>query len=513
MSNTAYLAHSTFQEDGISSLRLASTSNEDENIVSEFLTDNPKKYIYGTQYSKIDASDLICGGSVEGTSNRLSEQGAMKSDSDNWTTDTFILPNNGDVLSGIKFFYEFDGIHIQASTTGTNASGKAYTSEIGYAIIDTVTVYVGSNVWVETSGLDLYLRNLTETKNDLISELLTAGSVKIGSELDESSGMHEMAPVKKDNEASTRIPFSGMIDLKLFSEELQGFLQAGAPNEQIKIKISYNNNNVLNFFPGVTTGSGDTLVKKATLIGTPLNNMKIKKALYVRNNVFTKSERDHVRDNPIYKTLNISKSIKADHTITDSKTSKLLDLNSLDLDCSHLIVTILRSSYNGKIAHARTEQADSAYFRVFSKYDTSTHGPITAADPDLRSNAQKAADAAATATKSGTINCLTSLDLKINGASAYGGEVDPSFLSNSCKDLGLNDISRISNVYVLPLASKKFGDDSISLRRLRNKSLKVNFCDRTELNSPSDIGVTVYVTAVGYRPVSYIGGTSSLLFG
>ena len=511
MSNTAYLAHSTFQEDGISSLRLASTSNEDENIVSEFLTDNPKKYIYGTQYSKIDATDLICTGSVEGiTSNRLVGQGAMNSNTANWATDTFILPNNGDVLSGIKFFYEFDGIHIEADTgpTATNPSGKAYTSEIGYAIIDTVTVYVGSNVWVETTGLDLYLRNLTETKNDLISELLTAGSVKIGSALDESSGIHGMVDTnglpKTGSQTSTHIPFSGMIDLKLFSEELQGFLQAGAPNEQIKIKISYNNKNVLNFFPGATPTT-------ATLIGTPLNNMKIKKALYVRNNVFTKSERDHVRDNPIYKTLNISKSIKAEHTITSSKTSKLLDLNSLDLDCSHLIVTILRSSYNGKITHLASEQLASAYFRVFSKYDTSTHGPVAISTvvADNRTDAQKAA----AATKSGTINCLTSLDLKINGASAYGGEVDPSFLSNSCKDLGLNDISRISNVYVLPLASKKFGDDSISLRRLRNKSLKVNFCDTTQLNSPSDIEVTVYVTAVGYRPVSYVGGTSSLLFG
>ncbi len=505
MSNTAYLAHSTFQEDGISSLRLASTSNEDENIVSDFLTDNPKKYLYGTQYSKIDAPDLVCTGQTESgadssgnvvASNRLRGQGGMNSNAENWATDTFILPNNGDVLSGIKFFYEFDGIHIETATNQT----PAYTSEIGYAIIDTVTVYVGSNVWAETSGLDLYLRNLTETKNDPEHVLLTAGSIKIGSKLNESSGMHNMADEVSGGTWSEPIPFSGMIDLKLFSEELQGFLQAGAPNEQIKIKISYNNYNVLNFH----TGAGG----EADVLGTPLNNMKIKKALYVKNNVFTKSERDHVRDNPIYKTLNISKSINAEHSISASETSKLLDLSSLDLDCSHLIVTILRSSYNGKISHSDEDITNSAYYRVFTKYDTSTANP----DPDASDTWDTAARTRHT-TKSGTIKCLTSLDLKLNGVSAYGGEVDPSFLSDSCKDLGLNDISQISNVYVLPLASKKFGDDSISLRRLRNKSLKVNFCDRSALNSAYNIDVTIYVTAVGYRPVSYVGGTSSLLFG
>ena len=166
MSNTAYLAHSTFQEEGASSVRLAATANEDENIVSDFLTEDSKKYIYGTQYSKIEGTTINLG-----TPDNNAPYGAA-----NWDEDTFLLPNNGDVLSNVKFYFEF----TKLKSTGVNGT-PMFSSDIGFGLIDKVTVHVGSNLWEEMTGLDLYLRNLSESSSsDVFTELQSAGHSKFG---------------------------------------------------------------------------------------------------------------------------------------------------------------------------------------------------------------------------------------------------------------------------------------------------------------------------------------------
>ena len=90
--------------------------------------------------------------------------------------------------------------------------------------------------------------------------------------------------------------------------------------------------------------------------------------------------------------------------------------------------------------------------------------------------------------------------------------VDSAYIKTISEDLKLNNLRKVGNHYVLPLASVNFGEDSIALRRLRNKSLKITF-GKSSVLSVNELDVNIYVTAVGFRNISYVGGSCSLLLG
>ena len=143
----------------------------------------------------------------------------------------------------------------------------------------------------------------------------------------------------------------------------------------IKIKIKYNNANVL------TSGSSQSAKP-----GFPEANCEIKKCLYVKSHVFTKTERDYIKNNVIYKKFNASMSLPpVSHRITNSETTKTIDLNEIDLNCSHIFITVLNSKYYDNSKDGLT---------IFGKAAGYEHGSVSIID---------------------------SIDLKINGSSVYGG--------------------------------------------------------------------------------------------
>ena len=421
MPSGATLPFVTYKDTGIQSVTSTITSLEDENVVSSFLSMPSRTYLNG-------CNDVVVEGEVDiGTNFKLNQLKSVQ---------TFRIPDDADAISKVSFSYEVD----YDSSATSNVS-----KTLGFEIIKKVEVRVGNQIWQTLTGEDIFARNVTENSYASADELFESACSIQGLDLVESD-LHPTSNVSVYTLKNGKYNISGNIDLKLFcgsGDKLNTFIQNAAPNNDIVVKIFYN---VL-----VSNVSFDRI--------TDTLNLK-NPTLIVKKHNFTEIEKNYISKNIINSVINTSQSVavKLDSNITNStnfleKTISISRINEFTINASHLLITPLVTPYGEPETAAAfaTSAPHAIYSRAFG-------GPRSAA------------------LKPGIHDFVKYIELFINGSSVTG-KLSSSYLkSNAKKLIGLNCISEFP-IYCIPLASEKFGTDSLVLSKLSNKKLVITYDD------------------------------------
>ena len=451
MPSGATLPFVTYKDTGIQSVTSTITSLEDENVVSSFLSMPSRTYLHG-------CNDVVVEGEIDvGTNTKLSNLPTFQ---------TFRIPDDADAISKVSFSYEVD---YEGTASICNVS-----KTLGFEIINKVEVRVGNQIWQTLTGEDIFARNVTENSFASASELFESACRIQGLSLVESD-LHPTSNISIYTLPIGKYNISGNVDLKLFcgsGDKLNTFIQNAAPNNDIVVKIFYND-----LIPNVSFNKiTDTLnLKNPTLI--------------VKKHNFTETEKNYISKNIINSVINTSQSVavKLDSNISNSsafleKTINISRINEFSINASHLLITPLVTPYGeGDDNEFSTAAAHAVYSRAFG-------GPRLL--------------------RPGIHDFIKYIELFINGSSVTG-KLSASYLkSNAKKFLGLNYISEFP-VYCIPLASEKFGSDSLVLSKLSNKRLVITY-DEAMLGSADANNSTVFnITAVGTNVVTYVGGECS----
>lgn len=451
MPSGATLPFVTYKDTGIQSVTSTITPIEDENVVSSFLSMPSRTYLHG-------CNDVVIDGEIDiGTNTKLSQLKGFQ---------TFRIPDDADAISKVSFLYELD---YDGGTT------SSISKTLGFEIIKKVEVRVGNQIWQTLTGEDIFARNVTENFSSA-SEIFESACRIQGPALLESD-LHSADNISLYTLEIGKYNISGSIDLKLFcgsGDKLNTFIQNAAPNNDIVIKIFYN-----------------TLVSKVSFsnIDDTLNLKNPK--LIIKKHNFTEPEKNYISKNIINSVINTSQSVavKLDSNITNStnfleKTLSISRINEFSINASHLLITPLVTPYGeGTNTEATNSAAHAVYSRAFG-------GPRSVT------------------TKTGIHDFVKYIELFINGSSVTG-KLSSSYLkSNAKKLIGLNCISEFP-IYCIPLASEKFGTDSLVLSKLSNKKLVITY-DEAMLGGIVGNNSTIFnITAVGTNVVTYVGGECS----
>lgn len=454
MPSGATLPFVTYKDTGIQSVTSTVTSLEDENVVSSFLSMPSRTYLHGS-------NDVVIEGETDiGTNTKLSQLP---------TVQVFRIPDDGDAISKVSFAYEFD--HDIATGSAINIS-----KTLGFEIIKKVEVRVGNQIWQTLTGEDIFARNVTENFFASASELFESACRIQGTQLLESD-LHSASNISIYTLQTGKYNISGSIDLKLFcgsGDKLNTFIQNAAPNNDIVVKIFYNE-----IFPDVSVNQINTTLnlKNPTLI--------------VKKHNFTEVEKNYISKNIINSVINTSQSVsvKLDPLITNSsafleKTISVSRINEFSINASHLLITPLVTPYGeGFVTDFSAASAHAVYSRAFGGPRNSTIKP-------------------------GIHDFVKYIELFINGSSVTG-KLSSSYLkTNANKLIGLNYMSEFP-IYCIPLASEKFGTDSLVLSKLSNKKLVITY-DEAMLGTGTANNSTIFnITAVGTNVVTYVGGECS----
>ena len=447
----ATLPFVTYKDTGIQSVTSTITPIEDENVVSSFLSMPSRTYLHG-------CNDVVIEGEIDiGTNTKLSQLTGYQ---------TFRIPDDADAISKVSFLFELD-------YDGNVTSSLSKT--IGFEIIKKVEVRVGNQIWQTLTGEDIFARNVTENFSSADEIFETACSVQ-GPNLDTSAGSGQ-SHVSNYSLVVGKYSISGSIDLKLFcgsGDKLNTFIQNAAPNNDIIVKIFYNTLRSNVSF----TNIADTL------------NLKNPK-LIIKKHHFTEPEKNYISKNIINSVINTSQSVAVnlDSNIINGtnfleKTLNISKINDFSINASHLLITALVTPYGqGTDSEATSATAHAVYSKAFG-------GPRS------------------TSIKVGIHDFVKYIELFINGSSVTG-KLSSSYLkSNAKKLIGLNCISEFP-IYCIPLASEKFGTDSLVLSKLSNKKLVITY-DEAMLGGTNNNNSTIFnITAVGTNIVTYVGGECS----
>lgn len=456
MPSGATLPFVTFKDTGIQSVTSAISESEDENIVSTFLSMPSRNYLYGS-------NDVIIEGETDIGTNSLQTLGSPLS------FQTFRIPDDADAITNVSFVYDMD-----FDPTSTAEVSKT----LGFELIKKVEVRVGNQIWQTLTGEDIFARNITENSFSSINEVFDSNCRIQGSNFTETilkptqdTSLYTLPPGKYN--------ISGSVDLKLFcgsGNKLNSFLQYGAPNNYITVKIFYND-----------------LVSSLSFeeIGSVQNLKNFR--LIVKKHNFTTTEREYINKNIVNNVINISQNVQVlfnpvvSGTNFLEKTFHIDKINEFNIQASHILITPIVSPYPDIVTDAQ-----ATHFTNFKSVYSRGHGGIFTSAP----------------ANAGIHDFIKEVELFINGSSVTGKLSSVYLKSNAKKIIGLSYLSEYP-IYCIPLASEKFGIDSLVLSKLRNKKLVITY-DEAMLGSQTVNQHTVLnITAVGNNVVTYVGGECS----
>lgn len=586
MPSGALLPHQTFSEFGMQAVRSAAADIENENVISDFLSLPPRNYINGRSTAVIDGSTV-----QDDAATAYPSADSTAAYLPTVRFQDFDIPNDSDAVGAIYFSYEFDydspAMGIVENTTTSRPANKLLPKTLGYSIIDRVEIRVGQQVWQELSGADIFARNLTEKEagdNDLngvldnvridqiyhrygagyhsermdrrASDGTAINANSSASPITENDLYHQELPlgVLGHNIAMVddkKIKVSGIVDLMSFcgsGDKSNMFLQAGAPNQSIKVRVFYNKfktskldtNNIV---------SGDKLAfdNYTRLVGDMSNITNFKTSIIAEKYIFTKSERDYIADNIINNVIKTSQSVKlsnvtnaavdltqngtAAKTFHSGKTFTVsVNLSEIKINVSHLIITMFKPALKGAsdpiIGIEAGETFAGAHYVPINYRPTGAELGIlaTAKGADYGDNS----DANKLKHFRGMVSGLVNANLKVNGISHSDLLPAHYLLKESKRRIGLyhntngNEFSAFP-IYVIPIASEVFGTDSVPFNKLSSKTLELTFdamacynqgafCPPEKAGNvlPDSSKVDINITAVGTNIASYVGGTTAL---
>lgn len=458
MPSGATLPFVTYKDTGIQSITSTLTPLPDENVVSTFLSMPSRSYLYGS-------NDVVIEGEIDiETTNGLAT-GTNVLDSTLPDFQTFRVPDDADAISNISFSYEFD---IESTST-------AYISKsLGFELIKKVEVRVGNQIWQTLTGEDIFARNISENNFLSPDEMWdTVTSIK-GSNLTESyteqiDGVYAFK--------SGKYNLSGTIDLKIFSgsgDKLNSFIQYGAPNNDIVLKIFYN--------------KPQTLISFVDIVDSI--NLKNPK-LTIKKYNFSQTEKDYINDNVLNNVVNTSQNIgvRFKPTISGSTfTEKTfsININDFSIQTSHILITPVVTPYGDVVGNNSFAGVTSTGHGIYTRGFGTPH---------------------ASSVKPGIFDFIKTAELFINGSSVTGKLPSSYLKTNAKRFLKLNSIREFP-IYCIPLASEKFGLDSLVMSKLSNKKLILTFDEHLVGSVINDVTL-LNITAVGTNVVTYVGGECS----
>lgn len=455
MPSGATLPFVTFKDTGIQSVTSAISESEDENIVSTFLSMPSRNYLYGS-------NDVIIEGEIDIGTNTLQTVGAASG----LSFQTFRIPDDADAITNISFVYDMDfepNVPTEVSKT------------LGFELIKKVEVRVGNQIWQTLTGEDIFARNITENSFSSISEVFDSSCRIQGINFTEAM-LKPTSETSRYTLVAGNYNISGSVDLKLFcgsGNNLNSFLQCGAPNNYITVKIFYNNLVSSLTFPGIGK----------------VRNLKNFR-LIVKKHSFTNTEREYINKNIVNNVINISQNVQVlfNPVVTGSnfleKTFHIDKINEFNIQASHILITPIVSPYPD-VAVQTTN-----FVNVQSVYSRGHGGPF-----------------GTNALNVGIHDCIKEVELFINGSSVTGKLSSAYLKSNAKKIIGLSYLSEYP-IYCIPLASEKFGIDSLVLSKLRNKKLVITY-DEAIIGQTVNQQTVLNITAVGNNVVTYVGGECS----
>ncbi len=462
MPTGATLPFITYKDTGVQSVTSTLTPLEDENVVSTFLSNPSRTYLHG-------CNDVIVEGEISVGTNTLADIGDTNADAVKFQT--FRIPDDCDAISKISFCYEF-------IVDNNNASEKI-SKTLGFELIDKVEVRIGNHLWQTLTGADIFARNITESNYASSNELFDTITNLRGNKI---TTWHGRADTTKGtytlSDTGDKYNVSGIVDLKIFSgsgNKINSFLQNGAPNNHIILKIFYND---------VDDGKVITTISQAKY----LKNFK----LIVKKHNFTDVERNYINNNIINSVIHTSQgiqfspgdNIKAINATENQTTDITIDLSTFTINASHLLVSITNSPYSTPTSTDMVDEVAGLYSQGFGALN------------------------ALSITK-GLFDVISSIDLKINGSSVTG-ELPASYLRSSSHDfMGLKYMGEVP-IYCIPLASEAFGSDCIVLSKLNNKKLFIKMHNNLLGGNVSNSRAVINVTAVGTNIATYVGGECNL---
>ena len=463
MPTGATLPFTTYRDTGIQSITNTLTPVEDENVVSEFLSQKSRTYLSGS-YDSINTPY------TEELQNNI-------------TRYTYVLSNSSDVIS--KIFLNFE-VPIEFSTAINTISRTLF-----YDYINKVEVIVGSEVWQTLTGADIFSRNVTENYYnnlfDFQNENLNFSPTFGKSNFKYTDSFHGNAIELENDGNFNKVTLFGLVDLKLFSgsgNKLNSFLNCSAPNTEMTIRVYCNKytlhprqDGIPDFITGINTDYRSTIGPIST-------------SLIVKRHRITDVEREYAQNNIInsliYTSQNVTKPI-AEISNNGSDVSISINLDSITINTSHLLLTMVMTPYLPELITSFTVSddvnialANSVYYNNYYTVDS-------------------------TYARSGIFSCIKTAELFIDDSSVTG-KLAGSYMLNCAPSMDLNKIAALP-VYVIPLASTKFGNDSILFSKLSHKRLDL-VIDKNSYHSTSVVypKIIANVTAVGTNVITYSGG-------
>ena len=418
------VAIKTFNSTGSQSVCRANEADETKLIESEFLTKCATEYINGSGTSFI-------AGSIDLTKLKGSKP-----------HETFTLPSDVDAISEIT-------LQMSLGTSGVNLSQTFILD-----LISKIEIKLGNLVVQTILPGDIYARNLTES--GYVVSVNTYQVVASGIYTD--AGYIDFA---------LSIPFTGRS-----TGVNKSFLQAGAVTNNLTMKVYYN-----------SLGSSGVAGLAAT------HPASVSTGVCVFSHSMTSTEKNFIAKNIINRPVNTSQSVAYSlSSITSSSAPVTIDLSSININVSHILLTLDNSIFNstGTAAALSSGSGGTTWTAIPS-------GIVENTELGVAAGWLKSAELILGNDRTGSVpgSCLTTNKLELFKLTSVASK----------------------NIYILKLAGSAFSTAGVPFSRLNNKKLVITYADGFTLSSYTDSTTTgmtnINVTCCGTQIQSTVGGTIS----
>ena len=421
------VAIKTFNSTGSQSVCRANEADETKLIESEFLTKCTTEYINGSGMSFISGSiDLA----------KLQASSPYE---------TFTLPSDVDAISEIT---------LQMSL---GASGQNLSQTFILDLIKKVEIKLGNLVVQTILPGDIYARNLTES-----GYVVSVNTYR-------PAGTNFLYANAGNVDFALSIPFTGRS-----TGVNKSFLQAGAVTNNLTMKVYYN-----------SLGTNGAKLLATTLPAS------VSTGVCVFSHSMTSTEKNFIAKNIINRPVNTSQSIAhgLSSGISSSSAPVTIDLSSININVSHILLTLDNSIFNstGTAANITTGTPTGTTWTAISS------GVVENYHLGVAAGWLKSAELILGNDRTGSVpgSCLTTNKLEL---------------------FKLTSVSN-KNIYILKLAGSAFSTAGVPFSRLNNKKLVITYAEGFTLSSYTDNTTTgmsnINVTCCGTQIQSTVGGTIS----
>ncbi len=455
------VAIKTFNSSGSQSVCRANEADETKLIESQFLTKCTTKYINGSGISFIP-----------GRLSMLPIAGAT-------ANETFTLPSDVDAISELIF-------HCEINLALANGEAVSVSSSLVLDMINKIEMKIGNLVFQTIRPCDIYARNITEHGAPL-KLLMSQSSATVGNgtasnpilTITEGAGTSSAMTL----DFSMSIPFTGRD-----SNTERSFLQAGASTNSLSMKVYYNQ------FSSVS-GHGGSSTRAGFLLPASANNVTgVSTGICVLSHQITQTEKNFIQKNIINRVVNTSQSVEHYFSVNDLTTGSstlTIDLGSININVSHIILSLATTLYGKTQADVLISSSDNAQGTSWTPREPFRPARMRDVDLGVQSGWLKSAEMVLGNDRTGNVpaSCLT---------------------TNRIQQFNLKSADN-KNLFIIKLADSAFSTAGIPFARLNNKKLVLKFADGfiNAANAAIDTATCVHVTCCGTQIQTTVGGAIS----